>query len=130
MNAILTPAIRRALFGQAAVPGSRAVEPGVPMRLGRDELASLRIEAGGRLEVLRGLAWLTIDGEPADHFLGRCESLALAPGSVIRVSGEAAGSTLLRFVVSSPAPGGVASRLARAARRLVHHLIGRTSWQG
>ena len=119
MNAILTPAIRHALFGQAAVPAPGAAEPGVPMRLGRDELASLRIEAGGRLEVLRGLAWLTIDGEPA-----------VAPGSVIRVSGEAAGSTLLRFVASSPAPGGVASRLARAARWLGRHRIGRTSWQG
>ena len=130
MNAILTPAILHALFGHRAAPAPRVVEPGVPVRLGRDELASLRIEAGGRLEVLRGLAWLTIDGEPADHFLGRCESLALAPGSVVRVSGEAAGSTLLRFVASSPAPAGFTNRLARVARWLGGHPSGRTSWQG
>lgn len=130
MNAILEPSIRHAQFGRPAAPAARVVEPGVPMRLGRDELASRRIETGGRIEVLRGLAWVTIDGEPADHFLGRCESIELAPGSTIRVSGEAAGATLFRFVASSPAPTGFTHRLARAARWLGQRLGGRTSWQG
>jgi len=129
MNAILTPAILRVPLGRRAAPAPRVIAPGVPMRLGQDELAALRIEASGRLEVLRGRTWLTIDGAPADRFLARGESLALAPGRVIRVSGEAAGSTLLRFTASSPASGGFPSRAARAARWIGRHLAGRTSWQ-
>ena len=122
--------VLRKFFRPRTGPAPRKADPDMLMRLGRDEQAALLVGRAGRREVLRGRAWLTIDGEPADHFLGRCESLALAPGSTIRVSGEAAGSTLLWFVASSPAPGGVASRLARAARWLGRHRIGRTSWQG
>lgn len=66
------------------------------LRLAPDELTSLRIDTAGRVVVLRGRAWITVDGEPADHFLARDESLALRAGSVARISGDDADSTLLQ----------------------------------
>src|SRR5690606_5777539 len=93
------------------------------LRLVPDELATLRIGTAGDLAVLRGRAWVTIDGEPADHFVGRGESLALRPGSVVRIGGDADGTTLLRIATTAPASAGNAGPAARAAlwlRERVH----------
>jgi len=82
------------------------------LRLAADELASLRIATAGRIVVLRGRAWVTVDGEPVDHFVARGESLAFQPGSVARIGGDAPGATLVRFV-----PDPQAARIATPGRR-------------
>lgn len=82
------------------------------LRLAADELASLRIATAGRIVMLRGRAWVTVDGEPVDHFVARGESLAFQPGSVARIGGDAPGATLVRFV-----PDPQAARIATPGRR-------------
>ncbi|WP_187272290.1 DUF2917 domain-containing protein [Zeimonas arvi] len=91
------------------------------LRLAADELASLRIAAVGRIVVLRGRAWVTVDGDPADHFVARGESLALQPGSVARIGGDDPGATLVRFVPARQATRDAppAWRRGRLDRRLL-----------
>lgn len=119
--------VLRKFFRPRTGPAPRRAEPDMLMRLGRDEQAALLVGPAGRLEVLRGRAWLTIDGESADHFLGRGESLAVAPGCLLHASGDAPGATLLRFAASAPASDGRACVPERAAWWLGRHLAGRPS---
>lgn len=45
-----------------------------------------------RLRLLQGLAWITVDGDPDDHWLLAGEALTLPPGRRALVQAEAASS--------------------------------------
>jgi len=93
------------------------------LRLAPREARRLRVLAPMRLEVLRGRAWVTVDGEPDDHFPARGEHLSLRAGGSVLVSGDSAGcSTLLRL--TAPA------MQSAPMRGLLAWLSGDRSWAG
>lgn len=121
-------AILLTLFRLPVTPALRIAGEERLLRLDPDELATLRIGTIGRLVVLRGRAWVTIDGEPADHFIGRGESLALQSGCVVRIGGDARIATLVKIATSERAGAGEAGPGARAARWLREHVHRGSSW--
>lgn len=106
--------------------------PRPPLRVGGDNLLlrlapresrRLRIAAPVRLEVLRGRAWVTVDGEHEDRFPARGEHLALPVGANALVSGDSTDrSTLLKLIALDPLRTHSTGPLAR--------LAGRLSWVG
>jgi hypothetical protein len=67
----------------------------------------LRQQAGARLEVASGRVWLTVPGDPDDHFVAGGQSMPLQHDGPIVIQSDGDGPALLRIV---PALGVAAAR--------------------
>jgi Protein of unknown function (DUF2917) len=81
--------------------------------------AIARLRGGMRLRVLRGLLWLTVDGEPEDHMLERGADFTLPRGRRALVQAlDAQASLQFVEVPHTSWHGSAAALLAQARERL------------
>jgi hypothetical protein len=59
---------------------------------------TLRRRAGARIEVTSGRVWLTVPGDPDDHFIAGGESMLLRHDGPIVIQSDGGRSAVLRIV--------------------------------